>query len=190
KCSYCPAKWSRGELQKLEAHLALECPNVDNEIWQIYLLQQSENITGLKKQKLNNQPNLTKYFLQKAENLSEERISSINGSLLKAFVVCALDGWTSSNRSSIYSFMILTPMHIKFLYSLKDFSANSHTAGFLADEINIILNEIGSNKFAAIVTDNASNVKLAWQIIHKKHPNILSLNCIAHCINLISKDIL
>ncbi|CAG8720506.1 19857_t:CDS:2, partial [Dentiscutata erythropus] len=76
KCSYCPAKWSRGEPQKLEAHLALECPIVDNEIRQIYLLhvaycdnleEQSENIT---------------------ENLSEERISSINGSLLKAFVVC------------------------------------------------------------------------------------------------------
>ncbi|CAG8711470.1 24315_t:CDS:2, partial [Dentiscutata erythropus] len=32
KCSYCPAKWLRGELQKLEAYLALEYPNVDNEI--------------------------------------------------------------------------------------------------------------------------------------------------------------
>lgn len=40
------------------------------------------------------------------------------------------------------------------------------------------------------MTDNASNVKLARQIIHNKHPNILSLNCIAHCINLVSKDIL
>ncbi|CAG8810444.1 15413_t:CDS:2, partial [Gigaspora rosea] len=57
-------------------------------------------------------------------------------------------------------------------------------------KIDRILNEIGCDKFAAIMTDNASNVKLAQQIIHNKHPNILSLNCIAHCINLVSKDIL
>lgn len=285
RCSYCLAKWSRGEPQKLEAHLALECPNVDNEIRQIYLLrvayrdnleEQSENLTGSKKKKLNNnQPSLTKYFLQKTEDLSEGRINSINTSLLKAFVVCgisfsiienpffidllqnlcpnyqppsrevlagrlldqeysrviikretifhesenltigmyyifinselilyylfklyslyiyvALDGWTSPNGNSIYSFMILTPMHNKFLYSLNDFSANSHTAEFLADKIDTILNEIGSDKFSAIVTDNARNVKLARQIIYKKYPNILSLNCIAHCLNLVSKDIL
>ncbi|CAG8854860.1 44269_t:CDS:2, partial [Gigaspora margarita] len=102
----------------------------------------------------------------------------------------ALDGWTSPSGNSIYNFIILTPTHNKFLYSLKDFSMDSHTAEFLAEKIDTVLNEIGNDKFAAIVTDNASNVKLAWQIIHKKYPKILNLNCIAHCINLISKDIL
>ncbi|CAG8842313.1 36762_t:CDS:2, partial [Racocetra persica] len=57
-------------------------------------------------------------------------------------------------------------------------------------KIDTILNEIGCDKFAAIVTDNASNVKLTRQMIHEKYPRILNLNCIAHCINLISKDIL
>ncbi|CAG8829074.1 25025_t:CDS:2, partial [Dentiscutata erythropus] len=84
-----------GDPQTLEAHLALECPNVDNKIWQVYLLrvaycdnfEQSENLTSSKKQKLNNQLNLTKYFPQTGD-LSEERIKSINSSLLKAFVVC------------------------------------------------------------------------------------------------------
>ncbi|CAG8797312.1 28468_t:CDS:1, partial [Racocetra persica] len=101
ECSYCPAKWSRGEPQKLEAHLALECPNVNDEIRQIYLLrvayrnnleEQSENLTNSKKKKSNNsQPCLTKYFPQKeGENLSEERINSINSSLLKAFVTCGI----------------------------------------------------------------------------------------------------
>jgi len=86
--------------------------------------------------------------------------------------------------------MILTPMHHKYLYSLSDFSANSHTAEFLVDKIELVLNEIGCSKFSAIVTDNASNMKLARQIIHKRHPKILNLNCVAHCVNLISKDIL
>ncbi|CAG8820671.1 26948_t:CDS:1, partial [Gigaspora margarita] len=69
KCSYCTAKWSRSEPQKLEAYLALECPNMNSEIWQIYLLhvashnnfeEQSENLASSKKTKLNN--NLAKYF--------------------------------------------------------------------------------------------------------------------------------
>jgi hypothetical protein len=33
-------------------------------------------------------------------------------------------------------------------------------------------------------------MKLTRQTIHEKYPKILSLNCIAHCINLVSKDIL
>ncbi|CAG8801134.1 23866_t:CDS:2, partial [Dentiscutata erythropus] len=48
-------KWARGEPQRLEAHLAFDCPNVNNE-----------------------------------EDLSEERIYSINRSLLKAFTVCGI----------------------------------------------------------------------------------------------------
>ncbi|CAG8564730.1 17932_t:CDS:2 [Racocetra persica] len=102
----------------------------------------------------------------------------------------ALDRWTSPNGNSIYSFMILIPMHHKYLYSLSDFSANSHMAEFLVDKIELVLNEIGCSKFSAIVTDNASNMKLARQIIHEKHPKILNLNCVAHCVNLLSKDIL
>ncbi|CAG8828810.1 2305_t:CDS:1, partial [Gigaspora rosea] len=88
---------SRGEPQKLEAHLALECPNVYSEIQQIYLLcvacrdnfeEQLENLASSKKTKLNN--NLAKYFPQKMYDLSKERINSINRSLLKAFVVCGI----------------------------------------------------------------------------------------------------
>jgi len=81
-------------------------------------------------------------------------------------------------------------MHNKFLYSLYDFSLNSHTSEFLSNKINNVISEIGDDKFAAIVTNNASNMKLAHQIVHKTYPKILNLNCIAHCINLISKDIL
>ncbi|CAG8507596.1 25265_t:CDS:2 [Dentiscutata erythropus] len=71
KCDYCLAKWARCELQRLEAYLAFNCPNADNE--------------------LNNQSSLKRYFSQTAEeDLSEERIYSINHLLLKAFTVCGI----------------------------------------------------------------------------------------------------
>jgi hypothetical protein len=95
KCLYCAAKWSRGEPVKLEAHLALQCPNVEEHIRQFYLLRvacrEEEQSEHSKKKKLNNQHNLTKYFPQKTGcGLYEERINAINIALLKAFVVCGI----------------------------------------------------------------------------------------------------
>jgi len=49
--------------------------------------------------------------------------------------------------------------------------------------------EISLDKFSAIVTDGATNVNLARLLITYKYKHILDLFCIAHCINLISKDI-
>src|SRR6266498_4806619 len=45
------------------------------------------------------------------------------------------------------------------------------------------------NKIAAIVSDNAANIAGAHQIITDKFPSIINVRCIAHCINLISSDI-
>ncbi len=44
-------------------------------------------------------------------------------------------------------------------------------------------------KFVTIVSDNRSNITAARQIICEEYPNILNVRCIAHCINLISSDI-
>lgn len=41
----------------------------------------------------------------------------------------------------------------------------------------------------AIVSDNAKNIAAARQIVVQKYPNIINIRCIAHCINLISSDI-
>ena len=63
--------------------------------------------------------------------------------------------------------------------------------GFLVRDRNEkVLKKIGPDKFAAIVTDNASNCALARSIISEKYPFIFNNRCIAHCVNLITKDIL
>ncbi len=54
------------------------------------------------------------------------------------------------------------------------------------DELIIL---IGSHKFAAVVSDNAANVKKAQGEISHRYPNIQNTRCIAHCINLITGDI-
>ncbi|GBB85292.1 hypothetical protein RclHR1_11850007 [Rhizophagus clarus] len=65
----------------------------------------------------------------------------------------------------------------------------SHTGVFLAKEIEDIIKQIGLEKFSAVVSDAGANIQNARKIISEKYPNILSVHCIAHSINLISKDI-
>lgn len=72
---------------------------------------------------------------------------------------------------------------------MEDFSIQPHTGDFLASQIERIINQIGIPKFSGIVSDNGSNVALARRIIETKYKHILSLRCISHCFNLISKDI-
>jgi hypothetical protein len=101
-----------------------------------------------------------------------------------------LDGWTNANATSIYNFIVLTPSHHQYLYCLRDFSSSHHTGEFLATEIKEILTKIGVEKFSAIITDNAANIRLAREIVTKENPKILNLRCITHFINLITKSIL
>jgi hypothetical protein len=80
--------------------------------------------------------------------------------------------------------------HKEYLYSLRDLSDKSHTTNVLEGEIDHILSAIGPKKFSAVVTDNATAIASARKHISEKYPHILNVRCIAHFINLITKDIL
>ncbi|PKY30949.1 hypothetical protein RhiirB3_487798 [Rhizophagus irregularis] len=73
----------------------------------------------------------------------------------------------------------------KYLWCLKDLSSENHTGEFSAKTIEEIIDEIGPANFSAIVTDSGTNIQNA----REKYKNILNMRCMAHAINLISKDI-
>jgi Protein of unknown function (DUF 659) len=60
----------------------------------------------------------------------------------------------------------------------------------LTNKIQEVIEEVGQEKFAAIVSDNASAIAAARQKISELYPHIINIRCIAHFVNLISKDIL
>ena len=60
---------------------------------------------------------------------------------------------------------------------------------FLASKIKEVINSVGSDKFAAIVSDNAANVKKAREIVQKDFSNIQNVRCIAHYVNLLACNI-
>ena len=100
-----------------------------------------------------------------------------------------LDGWTSKRGESLYNYMVTTAERKEYLISLKDYSLESHTGEFLASEISKIIEIVGKEKFAAIVTDSAANCRVAREKTQEKYPHISNIRCAAHAINLIAADL-
>ena len=110
-------------------------------------------------------------------------------SYLFLYIYLAFDGWTSHTHRSIWNFIIMTPKRKEYLYQLSDISDLSHTAECISSIIEKVIIDIGVNRISAVVSDNASNVRKAREIIQNKFPNIENVRYIAHCINLIACDI-
>ena len=100
-----------------------------------------------------------------------------------------MDGWTSKRHESLYNYIVTTSERKKYLISLRNYSKESHTGEFLASEISDVIEKIGLDKFAAIVTDNAANCRVAREKTEDKYNHILNIRCIAHAINLIATDL-
>ena len=83
----------------------------------------------------------------------------------------------------------MTPKRKEYLYQLSDISDLSHITECISSIIEKVIIDIGANRISAVVSDNASNVRKAWEIIQNKFPNIENIRCIAHCINLIACNI-
>ena len=90
----------------------------------------------------------------------------------------------------MWNFIILTPERKEYFYALKDFSSDRHTANFLFNQIEEIIEGIGAEKVLAVVSDNAANCAAARRLISEKYNHIFNVRCIAHCLNLISHDII
>ncbi|EXX65195.1 ribonuclease H-like domain-containing protein [Rhizophagus irregularis DAOM 181602=DAOM 197198] len=101
-----------------------------------------------------------------------------------------MDGWTSPSGKSLWNFVIHLGNGQDILWKISDFSSESHTAEFLARQVQSILEDIGIQKFVGIVTDAGSNVHSARNLITGRFPHILNIRCIAHSLNLITKDLI
>lgn len=107
-----------------------------------------------------------------------------------------LDGWTDLRFRSIYAFIISFPKDGKeYLFDVKDVSLHHHTGQFLEHLMESVIWDIegyGSSrkiKVNAVVTDNASNMKLARETLVKKgdFKHIFCLRCFMHAFSNVLK---
>ncbi|CAG8794482.1 12809_t:CDS:1, partial [Gigaspora rosea] len=104
------------------------------------------------------------------------------------FLCLVTDSWSNIRKDSLINFMITTskPLFYKSVHTKED----QHTAQNIAEGIDKVIQELGVDKFVAVITDNAPNMKAAWHILKNKYPTKVFLECWAHGINLWIKDIL
>lgn len=97
------------------------------------------------------------------------------------------DGWTDISGNALINIVFTTPSPI--LYKAIDPKTNKHTADYMASLLCSVIDEVGSNKVHALVTDNASNMRATWELITKRYPNLTTYGCAAHGLNLMAKDV-
>ncbi|EJD33382.1 hypothetical protein AURDEDRAFT_177535 [Auricularia subglabra TFB-10046 SS5] len=101
-----------------------------------------------------------------------------------------LDGGTTRAPTSLYTFHVTTPKFrdSHLILGLED-SGESHTAEWVRTAILDVMRSIGIERFAAIVTDRAGNVRLGRDEVAQAYPTILSLNDPPHGLNSTIKDL-
>lgn len=103
-------------------------------------------------------------------------------------IVMQSDGWTSVEGKSLINFMAVcdsTPIYLGTV----DSKAESHTGAYIAELIEVKINEIGPNKVYALCTDNAANMRLAWDLLREEFPSPIGYGCSAHGMSLYARDI-
>lgn len=100
------------------------------------------------------------------------------------------DGWSNIRREGIMNFLITTPQPV--FYKTLATSTNAHTGEYLAEEMAKVIDSVGAEKVLGIVTDNAANMKCAWQILATRYEGdqISFYGCAAHTLNLVIRDIM
>lgn len=103
----------------------------------------------------------------------------------------ASDGWSNVQRRPITNFMLVTRESAIFLKSVDstDHMADGgrKNATYLAEQINIVIREIGAENIVQVIMDGAN--KACWPIINSEFPHIICAWCTAHVMDLLLEDI-
>ena len=105
-------------------------------------------------------------------------------------LVLVSDGWTNCRGDHIVNFCVKAPDQKTFFYKSINTSGTRQNAEAVADAILSVIEELGSEKFSCLITDNAAVMRASWKIVEEKYPHIVANGCAAHVINLLIKDIL
>ena len=93
---------------------------------------------------------LEKEYKQISSNIKKQ-INDAN------YICLTSDGWTNIHQESIINFMVTTSQPI--FWKALEIKESSHTGEYIACQFEIVIEEIGIPKIAAIITDNARNMK-------------------------------
>jgi hypothetical protein len=97
------------------------------------------------------------------------------------------DGWSDINNTPILNIIFTTPEPV--FYKAVHTQLERHTGKFIFEILNEAIEVVGSEKVHAFVSDNARNMKAAWNLLKEKYQTLIIYGCLAHGLNLLAKDI-
>ncbi|OWY99299.1 hypothetical protein PHMEG_00029717 [Phytophthora megakarya] len=106
-------------------------------------------------------------------------------------IVC--DGWSDPNSESVVNFMVTSPFIRPIFWSSERCGDRQHTGEYMASALRKVIQEVeevtGKGSVCGVVTDNASNMRKAWELFMEKMSHLTCHGCAAHTINLLLQDI-
>lgn len=93
-----------------------------------------------------------------------------------AYYVC-----TAGNP--LINILVHTAKGVMYLYAVNT-SGKRKTGQYIADILSEAIEKIGSAHVTQVLTDSASNCKLAGQLLEAKYPHLTWQPCAGHCLDL------
>ncbi|CAG8777429.1 26615_t:CDS:2 [Gigaspora margarita] len=90
----------------------------------------------------------------------------------KKYISLSTDGWSTQHNEPIINYITLMTHGPIFFKSVAT-ETHFHIAEYIAEEIQEVILEFKENFVVLVVTDNATNMHVAWNILHAKFPSIL-----------------
>ncbi|XP_065656491.1 uncharacterized protein LOC136081958 [Hydra vulgaris] len=134
--------------------------------------------------KLPNRDMLSNSLLERVYNETSTTVKELVGTALSVASLC--DGWNNIRNDGIINFVVTVPQPI--FWTSIEIGAESHTGEYMANIVKKIICDVGPMKVLGVCTDNAANMKKAWQLIVTEFPHIYPYGCLAHTLNLIFTD--
>ncbi|GES96420.1 ribonuclease H-like domain-containing protein [Rhizophagus clarus] len=197
-CKYCSQSWKRGKPIEMKSHLALRCPKVTHSIKMEYLYAMSSE--DIPKQSTNNRKN----------NSNEIDIAKVNKTLIRFFVCCGIPFSVVDSpffqdfvkslcfeyelpKRTALSTTYLNEEAANILLKIEEElheSRNLTLAEFNEKQLLKVIEDVGKDKFIAVVSDGEAAIQSAKKRVTNKYSHIMPIRCIAHHINLVTKDII
>ncbi|CAM9616151.1 unnamed protein product [Heterosigma akashiwo] len=99
------------------------------------------------------------------------------------------DGAKNVKGQKLLNFLIATNKGTLFLFS-EDTEGEHITADYMAAKFIRAIELVGPENVAALVTDNAGEMRASFQIIKERFPHLIFLGCAAHLLDKCLRDLL
>lgn len=126
-------------------------------------------------------------LLEREYNRVSSMTTQLKSSLADTACTITSDGWTSVQNKPLLNVLMVTPKGNVFI-GAEDTSGKAKTGDYIASVLLRHIDAVGPANVIAVITDSASNCKVAGKIIEEKHKHITWVPCSAHCLDLLLED--